>query len=72
MQISIGHIYHNEVLEMEISCVDSCFSEEMITKGSSDLPANRYGSSLIAAKATAEAVYFCESGDTCWLLFRKT
>ena len=71
-QISVGHVIYNDVLEIEINCVNHCFTEEMVTKGSGDLAANRYGSSLLVTKAVAEAVYFCETGDTCWLLFKKT
>ena len=72
MQISISHIYHDEVLEIEINCVNSCFGDEMLSTGGDDLLSRRYGSSLLVAKAVAEAVYFCESGDTCWLLFKKS
>ena len=71
-QISVAHVLHDDVLELEVSCVNNCFSEEMVTKGSGDLLANRYGSSLLVTKAAAEAVYFCESGDTCWLIFKKS
>ncbi|MFQ5431114.1 MAG: PP2C family protein-serine/threonine phosphatase, partial [Nitrospinota bacterium] len=50
-QVSVRHVVHNDVLEIEINCGNGCFSEEMHTKGSVALTANRYGSSLLLTRA---------------------